>query len=124
MADILGFEACGIELDSGLVAVARRLAARYDSHARFAVGSFVPAGYRWKPKTGDGRMGTIDSGASAYPELGYALDDFDVVYGYPWDGEEPMMRDLMRCYGAPAALLLLMDPVEGVRVSAGGAATT
>ena len=67
--------ACGIELDSALVVVARQLAARYDSQARFAAGSFVPAGYQWKPTTGDGRMGTIGSGALAYPQLGYALDE-------------------------------------------------
>jgi hypothetical protein len=107
MADLLGFEAYGIELDAGLVDIARALAARYDSAARFVAGSFVPAGYRWRPKSGDGRMGTIGQGPSAYRELGHALDDFDVVYGYPWAGEKPMMLDLMHQYGSPDARLLL-----------------
>ena len=44
------------------------------------------------------------------------LDDFDLVYGYPWEGEEPMMRDLMRRYGAPGARLLLNGVDPGVRV--------
>jgi hypothetical protein len=118
MADMLGFDAYGIELDSGLVATARRLAARYDSRARFAVGSFVPADYRWKPKTGDARFGTIGYGASAYAELGHGLDDFDLVYAYPWTGEEPMMLDLMRCYGGSSARLLLNGD-DGVRVYSG-----
>ena len=85
-------------------------------HSTQTAGSFIPAGYRWKPKTGDGRMGTIGSGTLAYPELGYGLDDFDVVYAYPWDGEEPMMLDIMRVHGSPSALMLLMDPVQGIRV--------
>jgi hypothetical protein len=117
MADLLGFDAAGIELDADLVVIARRLAGRYDSRARFVAGSFLPAGYRWKPETGDGRVGTIGSGPSAYLELGRALDDFDVVYGYPWDGEAPVMLDLMRRYGRRDACLLLMDTVHGLRIA-------
>jgi hypothetical protein len=107
MADLMGFEAYGIELDPQLVETARALAARYGSGARFAAGSFLPAGYRYRPRDGDARLGTIGSGESAYPQLGHPLDDFDVVYGYPWGGEEPMMLDLMRAYGSPDARLLL-----------------
>jgi hypothetical protein len=107
MADLLGFEAYGIELDAPLVDIARELAARHRSRASFVAGSFVPTGYRWRPKGGDGRMGTIGQGASAYRELGHQLDDFDLVYAYPWGGEEPMMLDLMRQYGRPDARLLL-----------------
>jgi hypothetical protein len=107
MADLLGFDACGIELDGELVAVSRDLARRYDSGARFAEGSFLPAGYRWRPKGGDGRSGTIGEGTSGYLVLGRPLDDFDLVFGFPWDGEEPMMLDLMRAYGRPGALLLI-----------------
>ena len=107
MADLLGFDACGIELDSRLVLIARQLAEKYDSAARFAEGSLMPAGYRWRPSHGDGRLGTIGVGESAYPKLGRALDEFDIVYAYPWTGEEPMMLDLMQSYGRPGARLLL-----------------
>lgn len=107
MADMLGFEACGIELDAPLVDVARDLAARHGSRARFEAGSFLPAGYRWRPADGDGRSGTIGDGSSAYPKLGRALEDFDLVYGYPWIGEEPMMLDLMRTFGRRGATMLL-----------------
>ena len=116
MADLLGFEACGIELDPELVRTARELAARFDSGARFAAGSFLPAGYRYRPRGGDGRTGTIGHGTSAYPELGHPLEDFDVVYGYPWYGEEAMMHDLMRCHGGRGARLILHGGTEGVRV--------
>ncbi len=114
MADLLGYEAYGIELDPGLVDVARGLAERHGSGARFAAGSFLPSGYEWRSSDGDPRRGTIGHGASAYPELGHPLDDFDLVYAYPWSGEEPMMHDLMRCYGGRGARLLLHCP-EGVR---------
>lgn len=115
MASLLGCDAYGIELDPSLVKVARQLASKFESGATFAAGSFVPAGYRWRPATGDGRLGTIGDGPSAYPMLGLALDDFDVVYAYPWGGEEPMMIDLMRVYGGAGARLL-MHGDGGVRV--------
>lgn len=116
MADLLGFEAYGIELDPHLVRTARELAGRYGSGARFAAGSFLPAGYRYRPAGGDGRLGTIGDGSSAYPELRHPLEDFDVVYAFPWHGEEPMMHDLMRTYGGRGARLLLHGVGNGVRV--------
>ncbi len=115
MADLLGFEAYGIELDSSLVATARGLAEKFDSRARFAAGSFLPTGYRWQPSDGDGRTGTVGTGSSGYLQLGYALDDFDIVFGYPWGGEEPMMLDLMKTYGRSDALLLLHTVNDGVK---------
>jgi hypothetical protein len=119
MADLLGFDAYGIELDGNLVATARALAQRYESRARFVAGSFLPSGYRWRPKTGDGRLGTIGQGVSAYAELGHGLDDFDLVYAYPWSGEEVMMLDLMEKYGNPDAHLLLHGD-HGVNVYSRG----
>jgi hypothetical protein len=120
MADLLGFEACGIELDPALVAMAHELAVRHDSGARFVVGSLLPTGYRWEAGPGGGKDGTLGSGPSGYLQLGLALDDFDVVFGYPWSGEAPLMLDLMRQYGRADALLLLYDTEAGVRSYRGG----
>ncbi len=120
MADMLGFESYGIELDASLVAVARDLAERFDSRARFVAGSFLPTGYRWQPGDGDGRTGTVGTGTSGYLQLGLPLDDFDIVYGYPWDGEAAMMLDIMARYGRPDALLLLNSVTEGMRLIRGG----
>jgi hypothetical protein len=120
MADLMGFDACGIELDAALVDTAREAAARHRSGARFVAGSFLPAGYEFQARDGDGRTGTISEGPSGYLRLGRALDDFDVVFGYPWGGEAPLMLDLMRRYGAPDALLLLYDTEGRVRTYRGG----
>jgi hypothetical protein len=124
MADLLGYEACGIELDSSLVTTARALAARFGSGARFVAGSFMPAGYVWKRGSADGPPHFVGDGPSAYLPLGHALDDFDVVFGYPWGGEAAMMLDLFRCYGRPDALLLLYGVDEGVRAFRGGREVT
>jgi hypothetical protein len=120
IADLLGFDAYGIELETDLVATARTLAAKFDSHARFAAGSFLPSGYEWRSSDGDNRTGTLGVGPSAYRELGYALDDFDVVWGYPWDGEQELMLDLMSRYGRSDAILLVNHTTDGVLAYRGG----
>jgi len=120
MADLLGYDACGIELDSSLVREARELASRSGSKARFAAGSFIPMGWQWKQAGGDGRHGTIGGGRSGYLELGHALDEFDVVYGYPWMGEEPMMLDLMRAHGRDDAYFVLHTTQDGTKIYRGG----
>jgi len=119
MADFLGFEAYGIEIDADLVTTARDLAARHGSRARFAAGSFLPSAYRSKRTNGDARLGTIGEGASGYAELGYALDDFDIVYAYPWTGEEPVMLEVQEQCGDSDALLLLHGN-DGVTAYRGG----
>jgi len=120
MADLLGFDSCGIELDSSLVDVAREFASRWRSNARFAAGSFIPMGWEWKRSDGNGRHGTIGRGRSGYLELGRALDDFDVVYAFPWMGEEPMMLDLMRCHGRQDVVFVLHTTQDGTRIYQGG----
>jgi hypothetical protein len=115
MADLLGYESYGIELDEHLVDIAVETATRYGSGARFAVGSFLPEGYVWRPRDGDGRLGTVGEGASGYLRLSRPLDDFDLVYAYPWGGEEAMMRDLMRAHGAGLLLQRVSGDLELVR---------
>ncbi len=113
-ADLLGFDAYGIELDPALVRIARDLARRYQSGAHFAEGSFLPAGYRWRPGDRDARLGSIGEGASGYLELKHPLEDFDLVFAYPWEGEAPVMLDVFERYAAPGARLLLYGPDDAV----------
>lgn len=120
MADLMGFDACGIEIDPALVATAREVAARHGSRARFVAGSFLPEGYEYHTRDGDTRTGTLEGGPSGYLQLGRALEDFDVVFGYPWSGEEPVMRDVMQRYGRGDALQLIYDTAGCVHMYRGG----
>ena len=114
MADMLGFEAYGIELDGSLVASARELASKYGSRATFVEGRFLPEGYQWRAHDGDTRLGTVGRGPSGYLALNMPLDQFDIVYGYPWDGERRIMHDVFRRYARPDAILLMPDGVQQV----------
>ncbi len=120
MADLLGFESYGIEIDASLVDVARGLARKHRSGARFAAGSYVPEGYVWKSGTGDDRIGTIENGRAAYGELGLELEAFDLVYAFPWSGEEPILRDILRRRGRRGARLLFHSVAAGVETESVG----
>ena len=115
MADMLGYEAYGIELDPSLVDTARALAATFDSRATFVAGSFMPDGYQWIAPSGDTRQGTIGDGVSGYAALGMDLDRFDYVFAYPWPGEDLMMQDIVRRCGGTRTRLLQYGP-EGVQI--------
>lgn len=115
-ADLIGFEAYGIEIDPSLVEVAEDLARRHGSGARFAAGSLLPDGYEWRSASGDPRLGTIETGESGYAKLGMPLTEFDLVYGYPWSGEAAMMHDIMERCAADGARLMVNRGREGVHV--------
>src|SRR5690606_15816911 len=114
--DLLGFEAYGIEIDPDLAEMARDLARRHGSRARFAAGSMLPGGYEYRTPSGDTRLGTIEEGEPGYAELGLRLSDFDLVYGYPWSGEDVMMYDLMRRRGREGARLMLNGGSGGISI--------
>ncbi len=116
MADVLGCEAYGIELDTDLVRTARELAAKHNSGAKFIAASFLPAGYRWQSPHDPGYTSTIGVGDSGYVQMGRALEEFDVVFGYPWDGDVELMLDLMQKFGRRDATLLLYHTSAGVMV--------
>ena len=115
MADMLGYEAYGIELDPALVDMARTLAATFESSATFVAGSFMPDGYQWVAPSGDTRRGTIGDGVSGYTALGMDLDSFDYVFAYPWPGEDLMMQDIVRKRGGTRTRLLQYGP-DGVQI--------
>jgi hypothetical protein len=117
LADLLGFEAHGIEIEEGLVDLSRDLAERHGSSASFTEGSFVPAEFRDEVSLLDGEFHTIAEGLDAYGELGMELAEFDLIYAYPWPGEEEWLADLFRRAGGGHAQLLTYSVSEGYSVS-------
>ena len=117
MADLLGFEAYGIELDPWLVERSIELAETMGSGATFVEGSFVPPDYQDEIEHQSGDHLTPTDGARAYDEIGLDLDDFDLIYAYPWPGEEDWLDELVRRFARPEALLLAYDSSGGFRLS-------
>ncbi len=111
LADLLGYEACGVEIEPWLVESARELAERFESEASFIEGSFLPRG--WLSRVDADFAVTYDGAPSAWDELGLDLADFDVVYAFPWPGEEQLFHDLVHEYARPDALFVTYGSDEG-----------
>ncbi len=121
LAAMLEFKVCGIEIERGLVDASRRLADDFGLPVEFVHGSFIPSGaeahveealadtsaeYFWLATDAD----------DAYDELGLGPHGFDVVFAYPWPGEECLIEVLFEKYAAEEALLLTYNKYNSVRL--------
>lgn len=111
LAAKLGFHACGIEIDPQLVDASRRLARDFQLPAVFAQGSFVPKMERALSqeafRDNDGRYPWLRcEERDAYQSLGRAPDSFDLVFAYPWPGEEYYMSQLFHELARPGSLFM------------------
>lgn len=106
LAGQLGFAACGIESQPGLVDQARALAADHGLAVDFAVGSYVPESAEHLADYGDD-LATLTRGIPhGYDTLGHDPSDFGLIYVYPWPGEEAFAQALFEHVAADGALLL------------------
>lgn len=117
MADLLGFEAYGIEIEPWLVDRSIEIAEQFGSGAVFAEGTFVPLAYQDEIEHLSGDFLTPTDGACASDELGLELSDFDLLFAYPWPGDEDWLNDLVRRHARAGAILLTYDANDGFRVS-------
>ena len=111
LAAMLEFKASGIEIERDLVDASRRLADDFGLPVEFVHGSFVPSGAEAEVEEAYADTSTeyfwlVTDADDAYDELGLGPHDFDVVFAYPWPGEECLIEDLFEKYAAEGALLL------------------
>lgn len=116
LADLLGFEAYGIEIEPSLVETAERLAEEVGSGAHFVEGSFVPPSYRDEVDLLESDYLTPTEGLDAYGEMGLEIADFDLVYAYPWPGEEDWLVEMVRRFGGPRTTLMIYTVRDGFEV--------
>lgn len=116
LAAQLGYDATGIEIEQPLVDIADRLAAAHDLDAQFHCGSFIPAGEDIELDTPDDFAWLTTDAPTAYDDLDLAPDDFDLIFAYPWPGEEQIIFDLFARHAATGALLLTYHGLEGIRL--------
>ena len=120
VAGMLGFDACGIEIDRDLHDAATELAEDFDIPVEFINGSFIPAGaddlIERASVDGDDKfmLNTFTDGS--YDDLGLDVCDFDLVFAYPWPHDEELTDILFERYAAHGALLLTYSGLESVRI--------
>jgi hypothetical protein len=106
LAAMLDFEAWGIEIESELVEESRQLAADFELNAEFVHGSFIPRGGEDIVDKSDAFSWLVPHAGNAYEEMGLDLDDFDVVFAYPWPDEDRMTVDLFHRFASAGAILV------------------
>lgn len=117
LASIYGFDASGIEIDPILVDESRQLALDFDLSPEFVHGSFIPpGGEHHAAYANDDFFWLVTEADDAYDELGLGPDDFDLIFAYPWPGEERIVEVLFEGYAAHGALLLTYNQFDAVRL--------
>ncbi len=121
LAAMLEFKACGIEIEKGLVDASRRLAEDFGLPVEFVHGGFIPQGAEADVEeayanTSRDYFWLVTDADDAYGELGRGPDDFDIVFAYPWPGEECLIDSLFEKYAAEKALLLTYTDYDSVRL--------
>ncbi len=116
LAAWLGFDAHAIEINHDLMDNAETLAADFDLRIEFARGTFVPeGGDEYLDQTNEFEW-LSPGGACGYESLGLEADDFDVIFAFPWPGEEIVVENLFTRFGAEGALLVTYHGIEEVRI--------
>jgi hypothetical protein len=116
LATCLGYDAVGIEIERRLVNMADDLAAAQHVPTQFACGSFVPDGLEPNLDWSSDVSWLSTTGPNGYEELELEPDDFDVVFAYPWPGEEQVIFDLFDDCAAVGALLLTYHGLNELRL--------
>lgn len=116
IADLLGFDAYGIEIEPTLVDISERLAEESDSSATFVEGSFVPLDYREDVNLLESGYMTPTEGADAYADMGLEMSDFDLIYAYPWPGEEDWLIEMVRRHGGDRTRLMIYTVRDGYEI--------
>lgn len=116
MAACQGFHACGIEIDSGLVDEANALAGDLGLDVEFVCGTFVPEGGEDLTDVPQEFGWLSAGGACGHDLLGVVPDEFDLVFAYPWPGEEQVIEDLFERFAGDSALLLTFHGLDGLRL--------
>ena len=111
LAAQLGFEATGIELEEGLVAIAESLAEKHQTGAEFIATTYIPEGYISYDHVGGSDIVPDDSFGyqtepPRYDGMDIGLDEIDVFFVYPWPGEQEMMLKLFQSVASEDAILI------------------
>ena len=116
LAAMLDYDAYGIEIEEDLVSAAQELAADFDLPVEFIRGSFIPRGAEADVGRGESFALLNTDESSTEEQLGLAVDDFGVIFAYPWPDEERLTADLFERYANVGAVLVTYHGGEDYRL--------
>jgi hypothetical protein len=115
LGSALGLDVTGIEAEERLLREARRTMDDFCVPVELVWGNFLPVGAEALSHNPD--FPSIGHRVPcAYTQIGSDLDDFSLVFGYPWPGEWTFHEAVFARYGAVGGLLVLFCGPNDVRV--------
>ncbi len=115
LAASLELDAIGIEAETDLLDQGRKTVQAWDVEVELVHGDFLPAGSQRLAH--DANLPSLGHRVEcAYPKLGLDLDDFAIVYAYPWPGEDDFHEHVFDVYGQVGALMMLFCGPNDVRL--------
>lgn len=116
LAALHGLESHAIEIHRDLVDQAERLMRDHGLMIGMAQGSLVPDGGDEIVDAMASQAWLLTNEQPAYDELGLELDDIDIVFAYPWPGEEGLIDALFDAFAADGALLLTYHGMNEIKL--------
>lgn len=114
MAASLGWDVVAIEAEAVLIDQAQHLIATTGESVQLLHGNFLPPGA--EDLADDPYHPSLTHAEpSVYEANDLTVDDFDVIYAYPWPGEEPFLQDVFDRYGRLGSLLVLFCGPNDIR---------
>ena len=111
----MGLNAFGIEAERDLLAMGRKTIQTWNVSVELVEGNFLPPGAA--QLSDDPMLPSLSHEvADGYAKIGLELDDFAMVYAYPWPGEDDFHEFVFDRYAASGALLMLFCGPNDVRL--------
>lgn len=120
IAALLGYESYGIEINREVLLESIQLAQEFEIDVEFIEGSFIPVGsddlidQAYMENEGD--LTLEPHFDDAYQDLGMAIDDFDLIFVFPWPNEAPLLLKIFNRFAADGAMLLTYNDFSGLTV--------
>lgn len=119
-AEMLGYEACGLEINSEVFDHANQLAEDYGLETEFVCGSFLPDGaddlVDEAYMENDGDLTLEMHFEEGYSELDRDVSDFDIIFVFPWPNDAPLLARIFDRYASSGALLLTYNDASGLKI--------
>jgi len=113
LASQLGWESVGIEAELFLVEQAKVFLRRNALAGEILHGNFLPRGSEKLARPQSNHASLHHHVPNAYDQNDMELDDYALVFAYPWPGEHHFQQEVFRNYARDGALLLMfLGPYE------------
>jgi len=116
LASLHGLEAVGIEIEQPLVDEANKLADHLQVEADFYCGSFIPRDIEGYADLAADVQHVDTSAGDVYQQMESSIEDFDLVFAFPWPGENGFFETVFERTAAQGALFMTYNGIEGIHL--------